>query len=194
MRRRPGLWSTIALARSEGFRMPGTYSQLLLHVVIATKRRRRWITDDVASRLHPYLCGIVRAQGGMVLAVGGVEDHVHLYVRWRTDRTIAELVRQLKSRSTRWLRTLGPALRDFAWQEGYSVFSVSRSQDGTLRRYIATQAEHHVRVDFVEELRALLRAHQVAFDERYLADEDATDMRCGGHDVAAETIDFERDV
>jgi len=174
--------------------MPGTYSQLLHHLVFATKCRRLWITDEVASRLHPYLCGIVRAQGGMVLAIGGVEDHVHLYFRWRTDRTIAELVRQLKSRSTTWLRTIGPALRDFAWQEGYSVFSVSRSQDATLRRYIATQAEHHARVDFLEELRSLLRAHQVVFDERYLADDDAADMRCGGDDGATGAIDLDRDV
>ena len=68
-----------------------------------------------------------------------------------------------------------PECAGIAWQEGYSAFSVSRSQDATLRRYIATQAEHHARYDYLDELRSLLKAHQVAFDDRHLVDEDVPD-------------------
>jgi hypothetical protein len=73
--------------------MPGTYSQLLLHIVFSTKYRTRWITADVAERLYPYLGGIVRAEKGILFDVGGVEDHVHLYLRWRTDAAISDLMR-----------------------------------------------------------------------------------------------------
>ena len=62
--------------------MPGTYSQLLLHIVTATKGRTPWISTGIAERLYPYVGGIVRAERGMLHAIGGVEDHAHMYLRW----------------------------------------------------------------------------------------------------------------
>jgi putative transposase len=83
--------------------MAGPYSQILLHVVFSTKGRTPWITADVAERLYPYIGGIVRAERGVVLAIGGVEDHIHLYFRWRTDGSVSDLMRTVKSRSSKWL-------------------------------------------------------------------------------------------
>lgn len=71
--------------------MPGTYSQILLHIVFSTKKRQPWITTDIAERLHPYIGGVVRSGKGVLLAIGGMEDHVHLYLRWRTDEALANL-------------------------------------------------------------------------------------------------------
>ena len=147
--------------------MPGTYSQLLLHVVFSTKHRQPWITPDVADRLYGYVGGIVRAERGVLLASGGVEDHVHFYLRWRPDGSISDLMRGVKARSSKWVHETFPALRAFAWQDGYSVFSVSKSQEDVVRRYIARQAEHHAHEDFQTELRRLLLAHGIEFDERY---------------------------
>ncbi len=150
--------------------MPGTYSQLLLHVVYSTKGRTPWITHEVAERLYPYIGGIVRAEKGVLFDIGGVEDHVHMYLRWRPDGSISDLMRTVKARSSGWLHDEFPFLRGFAWQEGYSVFSVSKSQEGAVKAYIAGQAEHHKKEDFKCELLRVLRAHGIEFDEKYVFD------------------------
>jgi putative transposase len=150
--------------------MPGTYSQLLLHAVFSTKGRERWITPDLAERLYPYIGGIVRAEKGALYDIGGASDHVHLYLRWRPDGAISDLMRIVKARSSKWIHDTLPALDPFAWQEGYSVFSVSKSQERAVKKYIGGQAAHHAKEDFRSELLRMLRAHGVEFDEKYVFD------------------------
>lgn len=150
--------------------MPGTYSQILLHVVFSTNGRTPSITAEVAERLYPYIGGIVRSEKGVLYDIGGFADHVHMYLRWRPDATISDLMRTVKSRSSKWVHDTFPALGAFAWQEGYSVFSVSKSQEGIVKNYIAGQREHHAKEDFKSELLRLLRAHGVEFEERFVFD------------------------
>ncbi|RJP35971.1 MAG: IS200/IS605 family transposase [Phycisphaerales bacterium] len=150
--------------------MPGTYSQILLHVVFSTKNRRPLITTEVSERLYKYIGGIIRAEKGALYDIGGIEDHVHMLLPWRPDASISDLMRAVKSRSTKWVHQTFPQLRDFAWQEGYSVFSVSKSREPVIRKYIATQTEHHKKEDFCAELLFLLRRHGIEFDERYVFD------------------------
>lgn len=143
--------------------MSGTYSQLLLHIVFSTKHR---IKPHVAERLYPYIGGVIRAEHGVLRDIGGVEDHVHLYVQWRPDGSVSDLMRVTKARSSKWIHDTFADLGDFAWQGGYAVFSVSRSQEQAVKRYIAGQAAHHSKETFKSELRRLLRAHGVDFSER----------------------------
>lgn len=150
--------------------MPGTYSHLLLHVVFSTKGRAPWITAEVAERLYPYIGGIVRADRGVLYDIGGVEDHVHMYLRWRPDGAVSDLMRTVKARSSKWIHETYSQLAAFAWQEGYSVFSVSKSQETAVKKYIAGQAEHHTKEDFKSELLQILRAHGVEFDEKHVFD------------------------
>lgn len=150
--------------------MPGTYSQILLHVVFSTKHRTPWITRGIAERLYPYIGGIVRAEKGTLYSIGGVEDHVHLYLRWRPSGSISDLMRTTKAQPSKWVHDTFPELRAFAWQEGYSVFSVSKSQEEAVKKYIARQEEHHRKEDFKSELLRILRAHGVEFDEQYVFD------------------------
>jgi hypothetical protein len=82
------------------------------------------------------LGGIVRAEKGVLYEIGGVDDHIHLYLRWRTDKDIAALLQRTKSRSSAWIHETFPRLAGFAWQEGYSVFSVSKSQEPVVKNYI----------------------------------------------------------
>ncbi len=150
--------------------MPGTYSHLLLHVVFSTKGRAPWITAEVSERLYPYIGGIVRAERGVLYDIGGVEDHVHMYLRWRPDGAVSDLMRTVKARSSKWIHETYSQLAAFAWQEGYSVFSVSKSQETAVKKYIAGQAEHRRKEDFKSELLQILRAHGVEFDEKYVFD------------------------
>jgi len=150
--------------------MPGTYSQLLLHIVFSTKGRTPWITSEVAERLYPYIGGIVRAERGALYDIGGIEDHVHMCLRWRPDGSVSDLMRTVKGRSSKWVHETFPSLGAFAWQEGYSVFSVSKSQESAVKNYIARQAEHHKKEDFKSELLRSLRAHGIEYDEKYVFD------------------------
>ena len=150
--------------------MPGTYSQILLHIVFSTKHREPWIKPEIAERLYPYIGGIVRAEKGVLCGIGGVEDHVHMYLRWRPDESVSNLMRTVKARSSKWVHDTFPALGSFAWQEGYSVFSVSKSQEGAVKKYIEGQVAHHKKEDFRSELLRMLRAHALEFDERYVFD------------------------
>ena len=150
--------------------MPGTYSQLLLHVVFSTKGRTSWIALEVAERLYPYIGGIVRAEKGVLYDIGGVEDHIHMYLRWRPDGAVSDLMRTVKARSSKWVHETYPNLAAFAWQEGYSVFTVSKSQEVAVKKYIAGQVEHHTKEDFKSELLRIFRAHGVEFEEKYVFD------------------------
>ena len=114
--------------------------------------------------------GIVRAEKGVLCHIGGVEDHVHLCLGWRPDESVSALIRTVKARSSKWVHDTFPALGSFAWQEGYSVFSVSKSQEGAVKKYIAGQAAHHKKEDFRSELLRMLRAHGVECNERYVFD------------------------
>lgn len=150
--------------------MPGTYSQLLYHAVFSTKTRQPWIAPAVAPRLFAYIGGIIRAERGVLYDIGGVADHIHLYLRWRPDGAVSDLMRTVKSRSSKWVHEEFPALRAFEWQEGYSAFTVSKSQEAAVKKYIAGQEEHHKKEDFKSELLRILRAHKIEFDERYVFD------------------------
>ena len=150
--------------------MPGTYSQILFHVVFSTKQRRPYITPAVQARLYDYVGGIVRAEKGIIYAIGGMSDHLHMLLRWRTDGAISDLMRTVKARCSRWVHETFPDSPAFAWQEGYAVFSVSKSAEANVKAYIETQAEHHEKRDFAEELLALLRAHGIVYNERFVLD------------------------
>jgi putative transposase len=147
--------------------MPSTWSQVLLHIVFSTKLREPLITPEIESRLYPYIGGIVRSLDGTVYAIGGVPDHVHMLVRWNTKESIGRLVGQVKSRSSMWVTETFPGSH-FKWQEGYGVFSVSPSNKEQVEDYILNQKDHHRRRDFKAEFVALLDAHGVEYDARYL--------------------------
>ncbi|HVZ93211.1 MAG TPA: IS200/IS605 family transposase [Phycisphaerales bacterium] len=150
--------------------MPSTWSQLLFHFVFSTKQREPFIDPQLQPRLYDYIGGTIRGERGTLLAIGGAPDHLHLLVRWRTDAAVSELMRRVKGNSSLWVHETFPDRHHFAWQEGYAVFSVSKSQVSSVKQYIDSQEEHHRERDFKSELLALLRAHDVEFDERYVFD------------------------
>lgn len=148
--------------------MAHTFTNLLTHIVFSTSERRPLLVDEVRSDMHAYLGGILRELSGMALAIGGTKDHVHLLVRFPADRPIADCVRVLKANSSRWVKERWPEHRLFSWQRGYGAFSVSESNRIAVARYIADQMRHHYRLTFQDEFLALLKRHQVEFEERYL--------------------------
>ncbi len=146
--------------------MGSTYYSLHYHWVCSTKERRPLIRSDWRPHLHQYLGGAVRGLEGAALQIGGVEDHVHALIGLKTTHCPADFVRELKKASSVWVAEKHE--RDFAWQEGYSIFTVSASRIETVSRYIERQEEHHRKVSFVDELKQLLQKHGVKYDPKYL--------------------------
>ena len=139
-------------------------------IVFSTKERRRTIAAEFESRLHAYLGGIVREQGGVSLRINGTDDHVHILAR--TPKTVADsdFMRILKPNSSKWVHETFPQHRNFAWQVGYGWFSVSKSSVPKVEAYIDSQKEHHRSMTFQEEFIQLLKKHGIEYDERYLWD------------------------
>jgi putative transposase len=144
-----------------------TFTNLLFHLIFSTKDRAPLITEGFQERLYSYIGGLVRDEGGALLAAGGMPDHVHLLACFKADTSVSDMVRRIKANSSKWVHQ-GIAARHFAWQTGYGAFSVSESQKESVKRYIQDQPQHHARLSFREELIALLERHQIAYDERYL--------------------------
>ena len=140
----------------------------VIHLIFSTKDRRLLLDDSVRDSLHAYLAGIFKEQDSPCLAINSIADHVPILFSLNKNAALSEVIMQIKKGSSRWIKTQGPQYADFGWQNGFGAFSVSQSSIANVREYIANQAAHHRKVTFQEELRAFLKRHQVAYDERYL--------------------------
>lgn len=145
-----------------------SFTKLTYHVVYSTKYRRPTITEPIRDRLYEYIGGIIRGKNGHLIEVGGVADHIHILATFPASIAVAEMVRDIKANSAKWVNELGSLQERFEWQKGYGAFTVSASRTGAVRRYIQNQQQHHRRVSFEEEFVALLKRHGIEFDPRYL--------------------------
>jgi REP element-mobilizing transposase RayT len=151
--------------------MPQSLAQIYLHIVYSTKHRTPFLREPaLRAEVHRYLGGTCRNLDWPSLRVGGVEDHVHICCRLSRTLTVADLVRELKRDSSKWLKTKGEGLTDFHWQDGYGAFSISPGHVEAVVAYIANQEEHHRRASFQDEFRRLLKKYGVEYDERYVWD------------------------
>jgi putative transposase len=149
--------------------MSQSLARLLVHLVFSTKNRVAFLQPaQLRSDVHAYLTATLRGLECEPLQVGGVADHVHLLFGLSRKISLAELVKHLKTSSTKMIREKGSHL--FSWQVGYGAFSVSESIKDAVVAYITNQEIHHRKMTFQEEIRALLKKHGMRFDERYILD------------------------
>jgi len=135
--------------------MPSTHLSLNYHIVFSTKNREPILAASWRAELHAYLGGILRDLGGVAQEVGGVADHVHFLAALKATHCLADVLRDTKTGSSRWIHET-MRIRSFAWQEGYGAVTVSPSDVHRVRRYIASQTEHHRKKTFQEEYREIL--------------------------------------
>jgi putative transposase len=145
-----------------------SFSSSLHHCVFATKERETWLTAEIRERLWPYVGGIARANGMKALAIGGVADHVHLLLSLPATMSISKALQLLKGNSSKWIHETFPALRQFAWQEGYGAFSIGISGLEETCAYIRDQEEHHRTRTYREEVITFLQRHGLPFDDAVL--------------------------
>lgn len=150
--------------------MPQSLSSILIHLIFSTKNREPFITPAIEAELHKYMAKIFRELKSPSLAIDGVSDHVHVLFALARVIKIADLLQEVKTESSKWIKTKGPGFRNFHWQSGYGAFSIGQSQVEEVKRYIHGQKEHHRRVTFQQEYRKFLKAYGIEYDERYVWD------------------------
>jgi len=148
--------------------VPQSLANVVLHLVFSTKHRQPVLNDAICRELHPYLAGTLTNMRCPPIQVGGVEDHVHLLFRLSRTNSIAEVVENVKTGSSKWLKTKG--IPDFAWQGGYGVFSVGCTDLDDAVAYVRNQRSHHAKISFQDEFRALMQEAGLEIDERYVWD------------------------
>ncbi len=147
--------------------MTSTHISLNYHLVFSTKGRRPTIRAAWEERLHSYLGGILRGLGAVAVGIGGTNDHVHILAGLRATHRLADVLRDLKADSSKWLHAVA-GTKSFQWQDGYGAFTVSSSVIEAIKEYIRGQKEHHRKRTFQEEYLQLLQENGIDFDEKYL--------------------------
>ncbi len=150
--------------------MPQSLSSVIVHVIFSTKDRTPNLAPDFRPDVHAYLAEVARTHRCECYRAGGVADHVHLAIRLARTITVADLVKELKTNSTKWVKTQSPRLRDFAWQGGYGAFSIHHRDLAMVLDYIHRQDEHHRKKTFKEEYLDFLTEYGIKCDEKYLWD------------------------
>jgi REP element-mobilizing transposase RayT len=150
--------------------MAQSLSNVLLHIVFSTKNRHPWIDVDIEEELFKYIAGTCRKLGCPSHKIGGADDHIHIACSLSRTMAISQLLEEVKTGSSKWIKTKADQYIDFAWQNGYGAFSIGQSQLPDLKNYVGNQREHHRRLSFQDEFRQILAKYDVEYDERYVWD------------------------
>ena len=150
--------------------MPQSLSSILIHLIFSTKNREPFITPLIESELHPSMAKIFRELKSPSLTIDGTSDHVHILFSLGRVIKVADVVEEVKTESSKWIKTKGREFRRFHWERGYGAFSIGQSNLAALKRYIRNQEQHHRRVTFQDEYRKFLKAYGIEYDERCVWD------------------------
>ncbi len=148
--------------------MANTYTQIYIQIVFSIKWRQNLIQKTWKDEMYKYICGIVNAKEQKVYAIGGVADHIHILVSIKPNILISDLVRDIKSNSSKWVNEKGFVKEKFQWQEGFGAFSYSQSQLDSVIGYINNQEQHHHKKTFKDEYIELLQKFNVEYNDKYL--------------------------
>jgi len=150
--------------------MSQSLAKILVHIVVSTKNHRPFLDIGIRPELYAYLAGILKANDSHVIKIGGTENHTHIFCILPKGISLAKMIEEFKTSSSKWVKTKVPQYASFYWQNGYGAFSVSQSDTERVVKYIETQEEHHRKTSFEEEFRTFLEKYQVPYDERYVWD------------------------
>jgi len=150
--------------------MPQSIAYNYLHITFSTKYREPLIDEAIEEELFKYIGGICKNLECNPIKVGGYRDHIHILCILSCKIALMKLLEEVKSHSSKWIKTKGNQYKNFYWQRGYGSFSVNPAQIDVVVRYIENQAEHHKKKTFQEEYVAFLKKYNAEYDERYLWD------------------------
>ena len=129
----------------------------LLHIIFSTKLRQPLIQPSIEQDLHAYLGGICNKLDCAPIKIGGHIEHVHMLVSLSKKVSLVTLMEDVKSNSSKWIKTKGASFHNFYWQDGYGAFSVNPLQIEAVVAYINNQHDHHKKITFQQEYLGFLK-------------------------------------
>jgi len=148
--------------------MANTYTQIHIQCIMAVKYRQSLIQPEWKDQLQKYITGIVQNHDHKMLAINNMPDHLHMFIGFRPNQSLSDLMRLVKGESSEWINKQQFTPVAFRWQEGYGAFSYSRSHVQTVTDYVMNQEEHHRKRTFLEEYQQFLEQFEIEYDERYI--------------------------
>jgi REP element-mobilizing transposase RayT len=150
--------------------MADVFSQCYIQIVFAVKHRQALILPEWEEHLYQYTTGIVQTRGHKMLAIGGMPDHIHIFLGLKPAEAISDLVREIKTATNDFIKEQQFLTHKFDWQAGYGVFSYSRSHLDGVSKYILNQKEHHTKRTFEEEFFKILKDLEVEVGRKKMFD------------------------
>lgn len=141
-----------------------------LHIIFSTKLRTEFIDEKIENELFSYIATICKDYDSPAIQIGGTDDHIHILLNLSRKLALMTVVQEIKSHSSKWIKTKGKRYEHFYWQDGYGAFSVSQKHIPATINYIKNQREHHQNQSFKIELINILEKYEQNYDERYLWD------------------------
>ena len=148
--------------------MANTYHQIYLQTVFAVKYRKAVLDKAWSEKLFGVIGHLINEMACKTIIVNGADDHVHCLIGLKPVVSIADLMKTVKAKSSKYINDHGLTPTRFEWQEGYGVFSYKQNDVDTTYRYIQHQEEHHKTKTFRDEYLELLQEFKVEFDEQYI--------------------------
>ena len=148
--------------------MANSYHQIYLQFVFAVKYRNAVIEKKWRGEFFGVIGNLINESGCKNIIVNGVEDHVHCFVGLKPVVSVSELMKAVKSKSSKFINDSKLTPDRFEWQEGYGVFSYSQSQVDKVYKYIENQEAHHKKQTFREEYIEFLKHFKIDYDDQYI--------------------------
>lgn len=151
--------------------MANTYTQIYIHIVFAVKGRQNLVSKDWKDELYKYITGIITNEGQKLIAINGISDHIHILIGLKPDKSLSDLVRDIKANSSRFINERSWINGKFEWQTGFGAFSYNHSQLTNVISYIQNQEKHHKKKTFKEEYVEFLKSFDVDYKNEYIFDD-----------------------
>ena len=148
--------------------MGSTLTNLIYHTIFSTKNREPMIIPEIGPDLYRYLGGILKSEGGVLLQIGGMADHIHMVIKLKPVHALSTVMQKVKGSSSKWINEQNRLADKFVWQDGYGAFTVSESQLEAVIYYVKDQNMHHKHRSFKDEFIRMLEHHRVEYNEQYL--------------------------
>jgi putative transposase len=150
--------------------MADVFSQIYIQTVFAVKNRQALINSDWEDELHKYITGIVQNRGSKMIAIGGMPDHIHIFIGLKPAEALSDMVREIKTGANDFIAEKRFTKYKFDWQAGYGAFSYSRSHRDAVCNYILNQKEHHKKRTFQEEFFKILSDFEIEIGKKNMFD------------------------
>ncbi len=148
--------------------MANTYTKIYIQAVFSPQNREYLIHKNWEDELFKYITGIVQNNGHKMLSINGMPDHIHLFFGMKPNQSLSDLIRDVKSNSSKWINEKRFVRGKFLWQEGFGAFSYGHSQLDNVINYVMKQKEHHKKQSFKDEYLLFLKRFDIEFKNEYI--------------------------